>query len=63
MVNDAVGLNDTAFRHNRRFADLGKALAEAVHGFRAAVGDGTFPAEANVFRMPRAELAILEDAS
>ncbi len=62
VINDAVGLNTTAFRHNRRFAEMGRSLAEAALAFRQAVADGTFPADANVFRMPKAELAILEDA-
>ena len=63
VVNDAVGLNDTAYRHNRRFAEFGRGLVEATTAYRTAVKDGSFPAEANVFRMPRAELAILQDGS
>ncbi len=62
VVNDAVGLNATSFRHNRRFADLGGSLRDAAADYCKAVRTGEFPAEQNVFRMPKAELALLEDA-
>ncbi len=63
VVTDAIGLNDTAFRHNHRFAEVGTALRDAVTTYCSAVRAGTFPAPENSFRMPKAELAILEDAS
>ena len=63
VVNDAAGLNEAAYRHNRRFAELGRDLVGAATAYRAAVKDGSFPAEANLFRMPKAELAILQDGS
>ncbi len=63
VVNDMAGINDGAFRHNRRFAEVGRAFTEAATAYRDAVKDGSFPAEANAFRMPKAELAALEDGS
>ena len=63
VITDAVGLNDTAFRHNRRFTEAGAALRGAVSAYCAAVRAREFPAPENSFRMPKAELAILEDGS
>lgn len=63
VIHDAVGLNETTFRHNRRFAELGANLRQAAAAYCAGVRSGEFPAEANVFRMPRSELAALENAN
>ena len=63
VVHDMVGFTEKSFRHNRRFAEFGRGLRDATTAYCAAVRSGDFPAEANVFRMPKAELAILEDAS
>ena len=62
VINDMVGLTSSAYRHNHRFAELGEGLSGAVTAYCTAVRDGSFPAEANVFRMPKAELVLLEDA-
>ena len=63
VIHDAVGFTDTAFRHNRKFAELGKGLRDAAATYCTSVRTGKFPGADNVFRMPKAELAILEDAS
>ena len=63
VVNDALGSNSAAFRHNRRFAEVGASLRDGAAAYCRAVRSGEFPAEENVFRMPKAELALLEDAS
>ena len=63
VIHDMAGLSDAAFRHNRRFAELGTGLRDAAGAYCAAVRSGEFPGEGNVFRMPKAELAVLEDAS
>ena len=61
VVTDVLGYTDANFRHNHRFADVGATVREAVTGYVQAVRARDFPAQANVFPMPRAELALLED--
>ena len=63
VVNDMLGVTDANFRHNRRFADLGATMREATAAYIDAVRGRHFPAQANAFPMPRAELALLEDDS
>ena len=63
VIHDMAGLTDASFRHNHRFAELGSGLREATAAYCAAVRSGEFPADGNVFKMPKAELALLEDAS
>ena len=63
VVNDMLGVTDVDFRHNRRFAELGASVREATAAYIDAVRGRRFPAQANVFAMPRAELSLLEDDS
>ena len=62
VIHDAAGFNETAFRHNKRFAELGAELRRAASVYCDGVRSGAFPGEANVFRMHKAELAALENA-
>ena len=63
MIHDILGLTKVGYRHNRRFAELGGVAEGAARAFAAAVRNGDFPGPENVFAMPKAELAIMEDAS
>jgi 3-methyl-2-oxobutanoate hydroxymethyltransferase len=63
VIHDAAGVTEATFRHNRRFGEIGRDLHAAASAYCEAVRAGTFPGEENVFRMPKAELAVLEDAS
>lgn len=63
VIHDILGLTKIGYRHNRRFAELGTIVRDAAGAFVAAVRDGSFPAQENVFAMPRAELALMEDES
>ena len=59
----ALGLTKVGYRHNRRFAELGGVAEDAASAFAAAEREGSFPAQENVFAMPRGELALMEDGS
>ncbi len=61
VIQDILGLTKVGYRHNRRFADLGNVVRAAAEAFAAAVRDGSFPGPENVFAMPKAELAMIED--
>ena len=63
VVTDVLGYTDANFRHNRRFAEVGAAVRDAASAYVQAVRTRAFPAQANVFPMPKAELALLEDDS
>ena len=63
VIHDILGLNKVGYRHNRRFAELGGVTEDAARAFAAAVRDGSFPTEANVFAMPKSELALMDDRS
>ena len=63
VVTDVLGYTDANFRHNRRFGEVGAAVRDAASAYVGAVRARAFPAPANVFPMPRAELALLEDDS
>lgn len=60
VVNDLVALGERAFKHNRRYAELGEALREAVAAFASDVRAGRFPAEEHGFSMAPAERAAFE---
>ncbi len=63
VVTDVLGYTDANFRHNRRFGEVGAAVRDAAAAYVQAVRTRAFPAQANVFPMPRTELALLEDDS
>ena len=63
VITDVLGYTDAAFRHNHRFAEVGTAIRQAAAQYIDAVRARRFPARANVFPMPKAELALLDEAS
>ena len=63
VITDVLGYTDLDFRHNRRFGEIGAAVRDAASAYVQAVRTRGFPAEANVFPMAKAELALLEDDS
>ena len=60
MITDVLGYTDAAFRHNRRFAEVGAAMRTAAETYVRDVHEGRFPAAENVFLMPKAERALIE---
>ncbi len=61
VITDVLGYTDVVYRHNHRFAEVGAAVRDAAAAFTQAVRAKTFPGRANVFPMPKAELALMED--
>ena len=55
VIVDVLGFTDAAFKHNKRYADVGKAMRDASAAYVADVHSGAFPAEANAFKMPKDE--------
>jgi len=55
VVNDMAGITARAFKHNRRFGEIGAALQEAVALYTSKVREGTFPASEQGFDMAEAE--------
>lgn len=63
VVVDLLGINDGAFKHNRRFGEVGRATADAVAAYVRDVHAGVFPGPENAFRMKAEELsAFLQEA-
>ena len=62
VITDVLGYTDAAFRHNHRFAEVGTAIRQAASDYVSAVRARRFPARANVFPMPKAELALMDEA-
>lgn len=60
VVNDLLALGTRAFKHNRVYAELGKALREAVAAYAGDVRAGRFPAGEHAFRMAPDERAAFE---
>ncbi|MFO1115814.1 MAG: 3-methyl-2-oxobutanoate hydroxymethyltransferase [Beijerinckiaceae bacterium] len=58
VIVDVLGFTEAAFKHNRRYAEVGKTMREAAAAYVKDVHSGAFPAEANSFRMPKEERAI-----
>ena len=52
-----------SLRDLHRFAEVGTAIRQAASDYVAAVRARRFPARANVFVMPKDELALLDEAS
>ena len=63
VITDVLGYTEANFRHNHRFAEVGATVRAASAAYANAVRNRSFPARANVFPMPKAELALLEDES
>jgi 3-methyl-2-oxobutanoate hydroxymethyltransferase len=58
VITDVLGYTDAMFRHNRRFAEVGAAVRAAATTYVTDVRERRFPAESNVFAMPKATLAF-----
>ena len=63
VITDVLGVTKVGFRHNRRFAELGTATRDAAMAYVQAVRSRNFPAQENVFAMPKSEMALIEDDS
>lgn len=61
VVCDVLGFTDANFRHNRRYREVGRDMREAAGLYLQDVRARAFPGEANVFRMPKEELAALAE--
>lgn len=55
---DVLGYTEHNFKHNKRFAEMGKAMFEAASAYVREVHGRGFPGEANAFRMPKDELEL-----
>ena len=55
VIVDVLGYTDANFKHNKRYAEVGATMKQAASAYVADVKSGTFPAEANAFKMPAAE--------
>lgn len=62
VVNDLLALGERSFKHNRVYAELGRAVREAVAAFARDVREGRFPAEEHGFGMAPEERAAFEKA-
>lgn len=60
VVTDLVALSDRVFKHNRRYAEMGKVLRDAVAAYARDVRAKRFPAEEHAFRMAPEERAAFE---
>lgn len=58
VITDLLGYGPGNFRHNRRYAEVGRAMREAAAAYVRDVHGGAFPAEANLFHMKEDELAL-----
>jgi len=59
VICDVLGYTEANFRHNRRYREVGRDMRAAAAAYLQDVRTGAFPAEANVFHMPKDELAAL----
>ena len=55
---DVLGYTEHNFKHNRRYAEMGKAMFEAASAYVRDVHARQFPAAENAFRMPKDELDL-----
>lgn len=55
VVVDLLGVNPGAFKHNRRYAEIGGATLEAFKAYVRDVHEGAFPGPENAFRMKAEE--------
>jgi 3-methyl-2-oxobutanoate hydroxymethyltransferase len=56
VIHDMLGINDFNFRHNRRYAEIGALIREALAHYVRDVRGRRFPAEEHAFHMPQDEL-------
>jgi 3-methyl-2-oxobutanoate hydroxymethyltransferase len=61
VICDVLGFTEANFRHNRRYRDVGSDMRAAATAYVQDVRTGAFPTDANVFHMPKEELAALVD--
>jgi 3-methyl-2-oxobutanoate hydroxymethyltransferase len=59
---DVLGYTAANFKHNKRYADVGKAVHEAAASYVSEVHERIFPAESNAFKMPKDELELFRKA-
>jgi 3-methyl-2-oxobutanoate hydroxymethyltransferase len=55
VLNDLLGLYEKSPKFVRRYADLGRAMVEAITAFRHDVESGAFPGPEHTYAMPDAE--------
>jgi 3-methyl-2-oxobutanoate hydroxymethyltransferase len=55
-----AGITERAFKHNRRYAQLGQTLRDAVSDYVQDVREGRFPTAEQAFRMEADERAAFE---
>jgi 3-methyl-2-oxobutanoate hydroxymethyltransferase len=60
VVNDLVGVTPREFKHNRRYAELGIGLRDAVVSYARDVRAGRFPGPEHAFHMAEGEFAAFE---
>jgi 3-methyl-2-oxobutanoate hydroxymethyltransferase len=60
VIHDLAALGTRDFKHNRRYAELGAALRQAVASYARDVREGRFPAEEHGFSLSPDELAAFE---
>ncbi len=58
VVNDLAGITERDFKHNHRYAAIGKALGDAVAAYASDVRAGRFPREEHSFQMADEERAL-----
>jgi len=56
VICDVLGFTKAAFRHNKRYAEVGETMEAAARAYVADVHARAFPAAANAFFMSREEL-------
>ena len=62
VVVDALGVTEANFRHNRRYAEIGRAVRDAARAYVEDIHSGAFPGEANRFKMPKDEAELFKAA-
>lgn len=60
VVADLVGLGERDFKHNRRYAEIGKSLRSAVAAYVQDVRERRFPGPEHAFHMAPEERAAFE---
>jgi 3-methyl-2-oxobutanoate hydroxymethyltransferase len=57
VITDVLGFTRGNYRHNRRYQEFGRLMAEAAQAYVEDVRSKNFPAEENLFSMDKGELA------
>jgi 3-methyl-2-oxobutanoate hydroxymethyltransferase len=60
VIHDMLGVTEANFRHNRRYAEIGPLIREALANYVRDVREGRFPSEENAFHMSEEDLASLD---